>query len=229
MNATEFVIHKLQESKDEKYKDFHSRLIPTIDKEKIIGVRTPQLKQIAKDVFHSPYKDDFLNALPHQYYDENSVHAFMIMNINDYDETIKRVNEYLPYIDNWANCDQLSPKVFKKHPDDLLKNIYVWLNDEKIYTKRFAVNMLMQHFLDDKFSSSFLEEVANLDCSEYYIMMVVAWYFATALAKQYEEAIKIIESKILDKHTHNKAIQKACESFRVCDEHKAYLKTLRRK
>lgn len=229
MNANEYVLMRLEELKDEKYKEFQSKLIPTIDKEKIIGVRTPALKKLAKEIYTGQYKDDFLNCLPHFYYDENALHAFVIMNIDDFDEAMKQVSAFLLFVDNWATCDQLSPKIFKENPTGLLESINLWLSCNALYTRRFAVNMLMKYFLDEKFNPQYLKAVAALNCDEYYMMMAVAWYFATALAKQYDCAIKIIEQNFLDKKTHNKTIQKACESFRINDEQKAYLKTLKRK
>ena len=217
---------------DKKYRDFQAKLIPTVDPETVIGVRTPQLRKLAKRL----YKDTdpaeletFLKELPHKYFDENQLHAFLISEEKDYDRCVAQVNAFLPYIDNWATCDQLSPKVFKKHRGELLNNIKEWINSDRKYTIRFGIGMLMQHFLDDDFDPAYPETVAQVRAEEYYVNMMIAWYFATALAKQYDTAITYIEGQKLDVWTHNKAIQKARESYRVTPEQKEYLKSLKRK
>ncbi|MBR5984220.1 MAG: DNA alkylation repair protein [Bacteroidales bacterium] len=209
------------------YRDFHSKLMPTIDKERIIGVRTPQLRKLAKEFAKDAEIDDFLSNFPHQYYDENNMHGFIISEIKDYDQSIAEIDRLLPYVDNWATCDLLSPKSFKKNHDKLLKDIRRWMKSDKTYTIRFGIEMLMTHFLDEDFRPEYLEWVANIRNDEYYVKMMVAWYFATALAKQYDATLPIIDQKRLEKWTHNKSIQKAIESYRITDEQKKYLKTLK--
>ena len=217
----------LLENQDKKYRDFQSALIPNIDGAAMIGVRTPVLRQLAKEISKSEEADGFLNSLPHGYFEENQLHAFIVSGIKDFDLCIKRVCDFLPYVDNWATCDQMSPKVFKKHKDELLGYIDLWLKSGETYTVRFGIKMLMDNFLGDGFKREYAESVCAVQSEEYYVNMMKAWYFATALAKNYDEVIGFIEDKKLDKWTHNKAIQKATESYRVTDEHKAYLKSLK--
>jgi len=211
------------------YRDFHSKLMPGIDIEKIIGIRTPQLRKLAKEFAKDAEIDDFLSSLPHQYYDENNLHGFIISEIKDYDHTIDEIDRLLPYIDNWATCDLIRPKSFNKNHSKLIKDIRRWMKSSRTYTIRFGIEMLMTHFLDEDFRPEYLEWVAAIRNDEYYVKMMVAWYFATALAKQYESTLPIIEQKRLATWTHNKTIQKAIESFRITDEQKEYLKGLRRK
>ena len=217
---------------DRKYRDFQAKLIPTVDPETVIGVRTPQLRKLAKRLYKETDPDEldaFLKELPHKYFDENQLHAFLISEEKDFDRCVAQVNSFLPYIDNWATCDQLSPKVFKRHREKLLQHIREWINSDCTYTIRFGIGMLMQHYLDDDFDPAYPEMVAQVRSEEYYVNMMIAWYFATALAKQYEAAITYIEEQKLDVWTHNKAIQKARESYRITSELKEYLKTLKRK
>ena len=214
---------------DIEYRDFQKKLIPTVDPETVIGVRTPQLRKLAKQLRGTSEAEAFLETLPHDFFDENQLHAFLISEEKDYDKCIRRVEAFLPYIDNWATCDQLSPKVFKKHKGELLLCIRKWLKSKHTYTIRFAIGMLMQHFLDDDFDLQYPEMVARVHSEEYYVNMMVAWYFATALAKQYEAAVPYLEEQKLDIWTHNKAIQKARESYRITPEQKEYLKSLKRK
>ena len=209
------------------YRDFNSKLIPTVKKEDMIGVRTPQLRKYAKKLLKEEGVEDFLHSLPHKYFDENQLHAFIISEINDFKNCIDEINRFLPYIDNWATCDQLSPIVFKKYRNDLLPHIYEWLKSDKTYTVRFGIGMLMEHFLDEDFKSEYPEMVAAVRSEEYYINMMTAWYFATALAKQYENILPFIEGNKLDTWTHNKTIQKAIESNRINAEQKNYLKGLK--
>ena len=218
----------LFENRDEKYRDFNSSLIPTVDREKFVGVRTPVLRKIAKDVFKSGEYEDFLNCLPHKYYEENNLHAFIIEQIKDFDECIGRLEEFLPYVDNWATCDSMTPKVFAKHKTELLEKIEVWLKSDQTYTVRYAVRMLMCFFLDGDFEVKYLEKVSSIKSDEYYIKMMVAWYFATALAKQYDSAVKYIENDSLDNDVRKMTIQKAVDSFRVTDDQKAYIKMFRK-
>ncbi len=221
---TDEIRSRLFALQDLKYRDFHSGLIPNISPETVIGVRTPELRKLAKEVGAD---EAFLAELPHQYYDENQLHAFIISAIRDKSECLRQVEEFLPYVDNWATCDQLSLKCFKKSPEELLPHIGKWIDSEHTYTIRFGVGCLMEFFLDEKFSPEYPELVAALRSTEYYVNMMIAWYFATALAKQYEAILPYIEQRRLDEWVHRKTIQKAIESYRVSDEHKQYLRTLK--
>ena len=223
----EEIVKLLSDKQDSKYRDFQAPLFPNINKERMIGVRTPELKKLAKELYGSELANKFVETLPHQYFDENQLHAFLISLIKDYETCLNEVERFLPYIDNWGTCDQLSPKVFAKHKDELIVPIKKWLKSKHTYTIRFAIGMLMQHYLDESFKIEYMEMVASIRSEEYYINMMIAWYFATALAKQYESAIKYIENKRLSQWVHNKTIQKALESYRINDEQKAYLKALR--
>lgn len=212
---------------DKEYAKFCAKLTPTINEDLFIGVRVPQLRKLAKEIFKTGDYVDFLHTTPHHYYDENLLHSLIISQIKDFDECVAEIEDFLPYIDNWAVCDLLNPKVFKKHHNDLLPLIKKWTLSTKTYTVRFGVVMLMSHFLDDDFKAEYLQIPASIISDEYYINMAIAWCFATALAKQYEATLPLIESKTLPKWVQNKTIQKAKESFRVSDEHKAYLNTLK--
>ena len=223
---TEIIRRHLYDLQDSEYKAFNSKLIPNIEPERIIGVRTPELKAYAKSLKNCDVSA-FLSDLPHKYYDENSLHGFLIMGIKDYDRCIAAINAFLPFVDNWATCDQLRPLCFKKHRAELIEQIIIWLESEHTYTKRFAMGMLMAHFLDEDFKPEYLEWLAEIRSEEYYVNMMLAWYYATALAKQWEATLPYIENRRLDTWVHNKTIQKAIESYRVTDEQKAYLRTLR--
>ena len=218
---------KLHELRDMKYRDMQIKIIPTIEPGTVIGVRTPELKTIAKEMLKAGDYKDFLEGLPHKYFEENQLHAFIISGIKDLDECMERLEEFLPYVDNWATCDQMSPKVLKSHRDILLTHIKEWILSDKTYTKRFGIKMLMDHFLDDDYDPIYPEMVAGLRSEEYYINMMIAWYFATALAKQYESVLPYIEKKKLDLWTHNKAIQKSIESYRIPEDRKQYLRSLK--
>ena len=221
------VIERLNKLKDEKYQAFQSKLVPNIPSNVILGVKTPEMREIAKAVFESDNRDEFLNDIPHKFYEENLIHFFVIAMIKDFNECLKRVDEFLPYVDCWPASDQATPKVFRKNRQKLLPYIYKWISSEHIYTARFGIRMLMNEFLDDDFKEEYLEVVANKKGEDYYLQMMIAWYFATALAKQYDASIKYLESHKLDTWVHQKAIQKALESYRVSEDHKAYLKTLK--
>lgn len=223
----EQIINRLKTMQDLEYKEFHCKLMPTVEKDRVIGVRVPQVRKYAKEIKDTTLAEAFLRELPHQYYEENNLHGFLLCEIKDYDNCIEKLNNFLPYIDNWATCDSISPKIFKKHRKDLLRQIEVWMESEHIYTVRFGIGMLMQHFLDEDFCVDYLERVAKIRSEEYYINMMIAWYFATALAKQYDAAVPYIRKQRLDSWVHNKTIQKAVESYRVTQERKAYLKTLK--
>lgn len=217
-------LFKLQ---DKKYKELQKKIIPSVKQDAFIGVRTPELRKYAKELVKEDNYVSFLEDLPHKYFDENQLHAFIISELKDYDECISYVNKFLPYVDNWATCDQMSPKVFKKHREELLEQIKKWIKSKKIYTIRFGIGMLMQYYLDDNFKSEYLELVSKIRSNEYYVNMMIAWYFATALAKQYDHTIPYIENNKLDTWTHNKTIQKAVESYRITNEQKEYLKSLK--
>ena len=218
---------ELFKMQDIEYRDFNSKLIPTVKKEDMIGVRTPELRKYAKKLLKEEGVEDFLHSLPHKYFDENQLHAFIISEIKDFKFCIDELINFLPYLDNWATCDQLSPKIFKKYRNDLLPHIYEWLKSDKTYTVRFGIGMLMEHFLEEDFKTEYPEMVAAVRSEEYYINMMTAWYFATALAKQYESILPFIEGNKLDTWTHNKSIQKAIESNRISAEQKNYLKVLK--
>ena len=221
------IVTELFKMRDVDYAQFQGKLIPTVSSDRVIGVRTPALRAFAKDLYKDPDIDEFLCATPHQYFDEDQLHAFVISLEKDFDKCIALVEKFLPFIDNWATCDQLSPKCFKKEQKKLLSYIKVWIKSNHTYTVRFAIGMLMQHYLDDGFKTEYADMVAEVRSDEYYINMMIAWYFATALAKQYESVLPYLEQKRLDDWTHNKAIQKSVESYRITAEQKEYLKTLK--
>ena len=211
----------------EKYRDFQSKLVPNIPKETILGVKTPDMRRIAKSISGTEEADAFLAELPHKYYEENLVHFFVIAMIRDFNECVEAVETFLPYVDCWPVCDQSSPKAFARNHGKLLPFIQKWIGSEHVYTVRFGIRMLMNEFLGENFKPEYLDWVAKVDGEDYYIKMMVAWYFATALAKRYDESVVYIEERRLEPWTHKKAIQKAIESYRVSDEHKDYLKTFR--
>ncbi len=224
MNAIQ---QKLFSLKDEKYGDFTAKLTPNIKREAIIGVRAPLLRSLARELYKKGNYETFLLSLPHSFYEENNLHGFLISNIGDYDKCIDELNRFLPYVDNWATCDGLSPKVLKNEPKKLLGQIKIWLQSEYTYTVRFGVKCLMDFFLDENFTEEILSLVADVKSEEYYINMCCAWFFATALAKQHDSTLPYIREKKLNKWVHNKTIQKAVESYRISDDIKAYLKELK--
>lgn len=209
---------------DEKYKQFHCKLVPNVKKETVIGVRTPILRKLAKEISKQDICEGFLAELPHAYFEENQLHGFLLSEIKDYSICLEKTEEFLPYINNWATCDQTSPKIFKKNREKLLHSIEKWLKSDHTYTVRFAIGMLMQHFLDEDFKPEYLQMVSDIKSQEYYINMEIAWFMATALAKQWDEAVVYIEKTKMDKWVHNKTIQKARESYRITKEQKEYLK-----
>ena len=221
------IVAELFRLQDKEYARMQAKIIPTVSPDRIIGVRTPALRDFAKSLKKEQGTGEFLSYLPHQYFDEDQLHAFVISLERDFDKCIAEVDAFLPFIDNWATCDQLSPKAFKKEPEKLLPYIRIWIKSDKTYTVRFAIGLLMQHFLGDHFDLKYADEVAGIRSEEYYIKMMIAWYFATALAKQYELVLPYLEDKQLDDWVHNKTIQKSIESYRITDEQKAYLRTLK--
>ena len=218
---------RLIEVKDDKYREFQAKLVPNIPPETILGVRTPELRKIAKEVYDSGDRDAFLNELPHAYYEENLIHFFVLAMIRDFDECVQAVEAFLPYVDCWPVSDQATPKAFKKNHQKVLPYIRKWIASDHVYTARFGIRMLMNEFLDRDFSEEYPELVASKKGDDYYLKMMIAWYFATALAKQYDASVPYLEEHRLDEWVHRKAIQKAVESFRVTEEHKEHLKSLR--
>ena len=224
---TDEIKEELFNLQDEKYRDFQAKLIPTVSPDTVIGVRTPALRKYASQLVKREDVQEFLDVLPHSFFDEYQLHAFIVSAMRDYDRCMEEVIRFLPYVDNWATCDQMSPKVFKKHRQELIPHIKEWIASDATYTIRFAVGMLMEHFLDEDFDPKYPELVADLRSEEYYVNMMIAWYFATALAKQYDAVLPYIENRRLDTWTHNKAIQKSVESYRITPEQKEYLKSLK--
>ena len=222
------IIKRLLELSDEKYADFQAKLTPTIDRNKFIGVRVPEVRKLAKELYKTAQYEDFIKDLPHKYYDENMLHGLILSEYKDYDDCISEVERFLPYVDNWAVCDIMSPKCFKKNKDRLIAKITEWSGSDAVYTSRFGIEMLMSHYLDEDFKEEYLEIPAKVHLDDYYAKMMVAWFFATALAKQWDATIPYIEEARLEIWTHNKTIQKARESYRITDEQKNYLKTLKR-
>ena len=212
---------------DAKYRELQIKILPNLEPESIIGVRTPELRQMAKELAVREETGAFLKDLPHRYFDENQLHAFILSGMKDYTACMEALERFLPYVDNWATCDQMSPKVFRKHRMELLGSIRKWIASDQAYTIRFGIGMLMEHYLDGDFDPAYPEIAAGVRSGEYYVNMMTAWYFATALAKQYDAVIPYIENRRLDPWTHNKAIQKAIESYRITPEQKEYLKTLK--
>ncbi len=221
------ILDTLFSLRDEKYKDFSASLMPTVDKERVIGVRIPILRKLAKELKGTNTAESFLKTLPHKYYEENNLHAFLISEIKDFEECVRSVDAFLPYIDNWATCDSLRPKVFRRNPEKLEKYIEKWLESDEIYVKRFGIGAVMTYFLDEKFDKKKLERVAEIRSEEYYINMMIAWFFATALAKQWDSALPFIMERKLSDWTHNKTIQKAIESYRITDSKKQILRKLK--
>lgn len=224
---TKLIQEELFKNQDLKYKSFCAKLTPTLSEDFFIGVRNPITKSIAKRLVKENNYKDFISSLPHRYYEENMLHGYILSFIKDYDYVVLELNRFLPYIDNWAVCDCLKPICFKKNKEILLKEIDKWLKSKETYTIRFGVGILMDSYLDEDFDDSFLKKVSLIKSEEYYVNMMIAWYFATALAKQYDQAIIYLEKQKLSKWVHNKTIQKAIESYRISDKDKDYLRTLK--
>ena len=225
----EQICEELFSLQDEKYRDFQCSLLPTVEPGSVIGVRTPALRALAKKLQGSAELSVFLADLPHRYFEENQLHAFLVSGIRELDACLAELDRFLPYVDNWATCDQTSPAVFKMRRPELPAHIERWISSQETYTVRFGIKMLMEHFLDADFDPCYPERVAALRSEEYYVNMMIAWFFATALAKQYDAVLPLVENGRLDLWTHNMTIRKAAESYRIAPERKAYLKSLRRK
>lgn len=226
-NAISRIQQELFSMRDLDYRAFHSRLIPTISPDTIIGVRTPQLRRYAKQLSKTPDAEVFLRTLPHTYYEENNLHAFLIEPHKDYTQVIDELNAFLPFVDNWATCDAMSPRVLRSHTKELYPQVLTWIHSAHTYTIRYGIGMLLRHYLDEHFQPEHLAVVASIRSEEYYVNMMIAWYFATALAKQYTSTIPYLTQRQLPQWVHNKTIQKAVESYRISPETKQYLRTLR--
>ena len=225
----ESIQSKLLAMQDISYRDFNAKLIPTVDPKLMIGIRTPLLRKFAKDLFKTEPKQSatFMQTLPHRYFEENNLHAFLIENIKDFDTAITETERFLPFIDNWATCDTFAPPLFKKYPNEVYQKILLWIRSPRTYTVRYAINLLLSNYLDELFKPEMLKLVASVKSDEYYINMMIAWYFSFALIKQYEAALPYIKKQTLAPFTHNKTIQKAIESRRISPEIKDYLRTLK--
>ncbi len=222
------ILGRLFELSSEKYKDFNSSLIPTVPKERFIGVRAPELRKLAREIIRTGGVEEFISMLPHRYYEENNIHAAIIEKTKSFDLCIERINSFLPYVDNWATCDMMRPSVLCKDRERFLSEIKKWIFSKHIYTARFGILMLMKFFLDEHFNVSQVKLLLQADCSEYYVSTAAAWYFATALAKQYNLVLPFIEGKnFLDSATRRRAVRKACESFRINDTQKMYLRAIK--
>lgn len=219
---------QLRSLSEENYRRFSASLMPSVDAETVIGVRIPILRTYARHIFKDERALDFMRELPHKYFEENNLHAFLVCQIKDYGECVRELDRFLPYVDNWATCDSMRPRVFKSHKSELLADIRRWICSEHPYTVRFGIEMLMIHFLGDGFKTEYADAVADIRSDEYYVNMMIAWYFATALATNWDEVIPYVEGGRLSDLTHNKTIQKAVESYRIDAEGKAYLRTLKR-
>lgn len=213
---------------DENYRGFNATLIPTVDKSTIIGVRIPVLRKLANELHKSGYGFEFIRQLPHDYFEENNLHAFIIEKITDFDKAVEELDKFLPYVNNWATCDSMNPKVFGKYPEKTKIQALKWIESDHVYTVRFGIGLLMRHFLEENFSGDVLETVASITSDEYYVNMMIAWFFATALAKQYDSTLPYITENKLSNWCHNKTIQKAVESYRITDEQKRMLKSYKK-
>ena len=227
MDIKEKIQEELFALQDQNYRDFHASLLPTVDKETIIGIRTPKLRAFAKQFGKTEESREFLQMLPHDYYEENNLHGLLLMQIKDYGELLKALEDFLPWIDNWASCDLLAFSMIKKNREEFIKEIPGWIHSQQPYIVRFGISMLMKYYLDEGYKEEYPAWVAGISSEEYYVNMMRAWYFATALAKQYEKILPYLQERRLDKWTHNKTIQKAVESYRITAQQKEYLKTLR--
>ena len=226
-NSISRIQQELFSMRDLNYRSFHSRLIPAISPDTIIGVRTPQLRRYAKQLSKTPDAQVFLHTLPHAYYEENNLHAFLIESHKDYAQVMDELNAFLPFVDNWATCDAMSPRILRSHTQELYPQVLTWIHSAHIYTIRYGIGTLLRHYLDEHFQPEHLAVVASIRSEDYYVNMMIAWYFSTALAKQYTAAIPYLTQHKLPQWVHNKTIQKAVESYRISPETKQYLRTLR--
>lgn len=226
-NVNEYIQERLREAADPKYREFNAKLLPTVAEERILGVRTPELKRLAAELYKRDDIGEFLAVLPHRYYDEMNLHSFIIQRYRRFEDAVGAVEAFLPHIDNWATCDSLAPTVFDRHTEELMPYILKWLKAEHVYTVRFALGCLMKYYLGENFRTEYSDLAAAVRSEEYYINMMIAWYFATALAKQYDNIIPYLTERRLPVWVHNKTIQKAVESYRISEEQKKLLKTLR--
>ncbi len=221
------ITEKLISLSDKEYKKFHCSLMPTVDTNAVLGVRVPLIRKYAKEINKTQMANSFIKELPHKYYEENNLHAFLIEKISDYDVVIEELNKFLPLVDNWATCDMMSPKIFSKHKEKLIEQIKIWITSKHTYTVRYGIKCLMQHFLKDDFKEEYLQLIANIKSEEYYVNMMIAWFFQEALTKQYDSAVVYLEKGLLSPFVHAKTISKANDSLRISEETKTYLKTLR--
>ena len=229
MKSENYIRQRLLELSDEKYRDFHASLCPTLEKELIIGVRKPALRKLSKELWKQNAGREFIKILPHKYCEENDLHGMLIEQMTDFEALTAELDRFLPFVDNWATCDLISPKIFKNRPKGLEGKAEEWMMSDKTYTCRFGIEVFMKYFLDEGFKDEYPDKISKIRSDEYYIKMMVAWYFATALAKQWDRTVGFIEQKKLDAWTHNKAIQKSIESRRITDGQKAYLRSLKLK
>lgn len=228
MNTIECIKKRLFELQDLEYKRFQCSLMPTVDVDTVIGVRMPELRRLAREILKNGQSVEFLKCLPHEYYEENNLHGILIGYIKDYDECARQLNRFLPYVDNWATCDLISVQILTKYADNLLLQIQNWLASEHTYTVRFAIKVLMTYFSKENFKREYLETVSQVLSDEYYVNMMIAWYFATELYFNYDETVTYLKENRLGKWIHNKTIQKAIESYRISEDKKEYLRSLRK-
>lgn len=222
------IVDRLMSMQDPDYREFHKRLVPNLDGDRIIGVRTPRLRAYARELARDPRREEFLAELPHRYYEENNLHAWLVASCSrDIEVVLARVNEFLPYVDNWATCDMFSPKIFARHTERVEHEVRRWLADSHVYTVRFGIVTLLEFYLGESFRTEHLDWVASVRNDDYYVRMAVAWYFSTALVKQFDAALPVVESRRLERWTHNKSIQKAIESYRIDDERKKLLRSMK--
>lgn len=229
IEAEKYVQDSLMKMSDEEYRVFQMNLIPNIIEQTVIGVRIPLLRRFAKKLIENEMAQEFMVSLPHKYYDENNLHVFLIEQMSDFDCVLHELERFLPYVDNWATCDLIRPYVFKRNTDKLIEHLRQWICSQSVYTVRFAICTLMNYFLDEAFELEQLDMVAGIESSDYYINMARSWYFAEALAAQYDSALPYLEQNKLDLWTHNKTIQKALDSKKISAETKVLLRKLKRK
>lgn len=220
------LIARLFELQDTKYRELQTRTIPNIDPDTIIGVRTPDLRALAKEINGTDLAEEFLSNPKHDYFEENQIHAFLISLDKDFDRCIAMLDAFLPYVNNWATCDQMIPKVFGKHHTELIKHVKIWMGSRDIYAIRFGIKVLMDHFLEDDFDDKYPKMVARIKTNEYYLQMMIAWYFATALTKQYDRTVVYLEEHRLSQTIHKMTVRKCLDSFRIPEERKNHLRSL---